>query len=339
MEIRLNRTANEPKCLVSVIIVTWNGKKYALECLESLMAQRRAISVEIIVVDNGSSDGTPEEIRDRFPEITLIENQANFGFAKANNIGMALSQGKYVCLVNSDVVIPSMCLEKMVKFMDSHPEIGVLGPKMLSPDGRTGASVMRLPTVWNTLCCALGLNIFFSRSVLFGGFSMNAYPYDTVENVEVLTGWFWMIPCAALETVGGLDEQFFMYGEDIDWCHRFRDAGWQVVFYPEVGALHYGAASSKEAPTRFYVEMRRANLQYFRKHYKVWGAFGYYVAIWLHELVRITGYSVLYCLSLNRRWEAGSKIDRSIACLRWLTGDDSLLAAAPITSQPQEAHL
>lgn len=324
MEIAVSERTMECEPLLSIIVVTWNGKKYALECLESLQTD---LSTEIIVVDNGSKDGTPEAIRSQFPNVTLIENRANLGFAKANNIGMALSRGKYVCLVNSDVVIPAGCLEKMVEFMEANPKIGVLGPKMLSPDGGVGASVMRLPTVWNTLCCALGLHTIFPRSALLGGFSMDAYAYDSVDDVEMLTGWFWMIPRTALKMVGGLDEQFFMYGEDIDWCHRFRDAGWQVIFYPDAAALHYGAASSGEAPTRFYVEMRRANLQYFRKHHGRFGVLGYRFAIWLHELTRVAGYSFTYCCNRHRRPEATFKIQRSIACIRWLMGDESLLTS------------
>jgi len=319
--------------LLSIIVVTWNGKKYAIECLESLQVNLDNLSAEVIIVDNASTDGTPEAIRIQFPNVTLIENHANLGFAKANNIGMALSRGRYLCLVNSDVVIPPGCLEKMVEFLEAHPGIGVLGPKMLSPAGSVVSSVRRLPTVWNTLCCALGLHRIFPRSAMLGGFSMDVKGFDTVQNVEVVTGWFWMIPRKALQSVGGLDEQFFMYGEDIDWCRRFREAGWQVVYYPYIGALHYGAASSGEAPVRFYVEMRRANLQYFRKHHGAIGILGYRFAIWIHELFRVIGNSLIYCYNGRRRTEVAFKVQRSIACIRWLMGDCSLLTNPIIVSE------
>ena len=202
MEITENKDTEESVPLLSIIIVTWNGKRYVLECIESLQKQLTGLCAEeVIVVDNGSRDGTPEAIREQFPNVTLIENQANLGFAKANNLGMARSRGKYVCLINSDVVVPAGCLERMLAFMEAHPEIGILGPKMLSPDGSIGASVARLPTVWNTLCCALGLNSIFPHSRLLGGFAMDGYAYDTVDSVEVLTGWFWMISRVALKTV------------------------------------------------------------------------------------------------------------------------------------------
>jgi GT2 family glycosyltransferase len=312
---------------LSVVIVTWNGKKYALECLDSLYKLETALGMEVIVVDNASTDGTPEAIEEQFPEARLIRNDANLGFAKANNVGIGLSRGKYVCLVNSDVVVPAGCLESMTAYMEEHPDIGLLGPKMLSPGGGIGQSVMRLPTVWNILCSALGLHSVFPHSKLFGGFLMNGYKYDVNDDVEVLTGWFWMVPRVALDQVGGLDEQFFMYGEDIDWSYRFLKAGWRVVFYSEAEALHYGAASSGQAPTRFYVEMRRANLQYFRKHHGRLGSLGYLFTIWVHESTRILGYGALYCFNRYKRAEAAFKIGRSLSCIKWLSGTGIAMAS------------
>jgi len=304
---------------ISVIVVTWNGKRFALECLESL-ATAMAGSMEVIVVDNASTDGTPAAIRARFPAVRLIQNTANLGFAKANNIGLAVARGRYLCLVNSDVVVPPGCLENMLAYMERNPDIGMLGPKMLAPGGGVGQSVMRLPTVWNTLCCSLGLHALFPKSKLLGGFLMSGYAYDAIEDVEVLTGWFWMVSRQSFAEVGGLDEQFFIYGEDIDWSYRFREAGWRVVFYPEAEALHYGAASSAQAPTRFYVEMRRANLQYFRKHHGHLGAIGYKTAVLVHELVRIAGHGIAYCCRESRRSAAAFAIDRSVSSLKWLMG-------------------
>lgn len=305
---------------VSAIVVTWNAKRYALECLASLHQNTGALAVEVIVVDNNSTDGTPDEIQRQFPGVTLINNNANLGFAKANNIGLAAARGRYLSLVNSDVVVPPGCLENMVSFMDHNAGIGMLGPKMLAPNGKVGQSVMRLPTVWNTLCCSLGLHLLFPNSKLFGSFLMSSYPYDSVDDVEVLTGWFWLVRRKAVEEVGGLDERFFMYGEDIDWSYRFRKANWRVVFYPASEALHYGAVSSAQAPTRFYVEMRRANLQYFAKHHGYLGALGYKTAVLVHELVRIAGHGLLYCCRASRRPLASFAIDRSISSLRWLAG-------------------
>jgi GT2 family glycosyltransferase len=322
----MNAGTREPT--ISIVIVTWNGKKYALECLDSLRALKRTFTMEIIVVDNASTDGTPEAIREQFPEVRLFQNEANLGFAKANNVGIAASSGQYVCLVNSDVVIPTGCLEKMVAFLKANPDVGILGPKMLVPTGGVGQSVNRLPTLWNYFCFALGLHSLVPRSKLFGGFLHAGYGYDKTEDVEVLTGWFWMVPRRALEQVGGLDEQFFMYGEDIDWCHRYLKAKWRVVFFAEAEALHYEAASSGRAPTRFYVEMVRANLQYFRKHHGRLGSIGYVLATWVHELLRVAVYGTMCCFSRYSCSDSVLKLRRSLSCLRWLVG-------RPVQLQPQ----
>lgn len=304
--------------VVSIVIVTWNGKRYAMECLQSLRDCNIQVPVEIVVVDNASADGTPEAIRACFPEVHLIETGANLGFAKGNNIGIAQTRGEYICLINSDVVVSPGCIEKMLELMKANPDIGVMGPKMLCSDGQVGLSVNRLPTVWNTLCSALALNSLFPSSGLFSGFSGKRVSKATLEDVEVLAGWFWTIPRRALEQVGGLDERFFMFGEDLDWCRRFRNAGWRVVYCGEAESLHYGGGSSEATPARFYVEMRRANLQYFRKHHGIFGVAGYTVAIAVHEFARILGYSVSYCCEKERRAEATAKVHRSLSSLRWL---------------------
>ncbi|HEU5336886.1 MAG TPA: glycosyltransferase family 2 protein [Terriglobales bacterium] len=318
---RPRSSRDESDVLVSAVIVSWNCRAYVLECLASLCAGDNARSMEIIVVDNASTDGTVEAIAARFPDnVRLIRNAHNVGFSRANNIALQLCRGQYVCLINADVVVPPGCIEKMANYLDGHREVGLLGPRMLCPNGRMGNGVMRFPTVWNTFCCALGLHRLFPASGLLGGFVMAGFEPGATQDVEVLTGWFWMTRCEALRQVGGLDEQFFMYGEDIDWCYRFRKAGWRVVFYAGAEALHYRAASSDNSPQRFYVEMQRANLQYFRKHHNWTGRAGYWVARCIHEAIRVAGFSLIYLLRPSRRPEAALKILRGVACIGFLTG-------------------
>jgi GT2 family glycosyltransferase len=303
---------------VSILIVTWNGKHYALECLESLRAMESSLSLEVIVVDNASSDGTPEAIARLYPEVKLLRNALNLGFAKANNIGIAASTGDYVALVNSDVVLPPRCLDNIVGFMEKNPDIGLLGPRMLIPGGAYGQSVYRLPTIWNSLCTALAFHRLFQNSHRFGGYDMHGYSYEETEDVEVLTGWFWVVPRRALGEVGGLDERFFMYGEDWDWSYRFHKHGWRVVFYSGAEALHYGAASSAANPTLFYLEKVIANSQYFRKHYGSTGRWAFLFITVLHELVRVLGHSLSLILPSHSRSRAATKIRNSVCCLRWV---------------------
>lgn len=237
---------------ISVIIVTWNAKKYVRECLHSLRSQSAKLGAEVIVVDNASSDGTPDVVREEFPEVKLIETGANLGFAKGNNVGIRHSRGKYLALVNSDVNVPDGCLARMLEYMQSEPKIGIIGPRMqCPPDGAIGRSYMRFPGVWNWFCRALALDSLFRGSALFGGFMMTDFDNTRTADVDVLNGWFWMARREAVDQVGLLDERFFMYGEDIDWCKRFHQCGWRVVYFAGAEALHYGGASSSAAPVRF----------------------------------------------------------------------------------------
>ena len=307
----------------SIVIVSWNAKKFVLECLNSLLKLKELESSEIIVVDNDSSDGTPELVRESFPFVKLIRNDSNLGFGKANNIGIKEATGKYVFLVNSDVVVPEGCIESMLRYMEQNQDIGLLGPQMLGPDGSIHRSTMRFPTFWRTFCHALVLDSLIKGSKLFGGFLMRDFGHDKTMDVDVLNGWFWMVRRTALVQVGLLDERFFIYGEDIDWCRRFHLAGWRVVIYHEAAALHYGGGSSARAPIRFYIEMQRANLQYWKKHCSRLEIFGFLLNSWLHHTVRILGYGTMCMLSRSKRDEAAFKVERSIASIRWLLGHES----------------
>jgi GT2 family glycosyltransferase len=311
---------------VSIVIVSWNTKKILSDCLESLERCRKNLSLEVIVVDNASLDGTAEYVRERFPEVQLVQNSTNLGFARANNIGVRLSEGQYVCLVNSDVVVPEGCLKSMVEYMNQHAAIGMLGPKMVLRDGRIGQSCMRFPSVWNSFCRALALDSLFKGTRFFGGLLMTDFRYDRTIDVDVLTGWFWMVRRDALTHVGFLDERFFMYGEDIDWSRRFHKAGWRVVFFDKAEAFHYCAASSAIAPARFYIEMNRANMQYYRTYHNQLAVAGLWLATWFHQIVRILGYGAMYVLKPSGRLETRSKLKRSAACLFWLMGIQSAKA-------------
>lgn len=323
---KMSLVCGQPKVMdhthpvLSVVIVSWNTRKLVLKCLESLERSRVRVPMEIILVDNASADATSEAVRQHFPHVRLVQNTENLGFAKANNIGIRLSSGEYVCLLNSDVVVPEGCLDKMLDYLEDHSDIGMLGPRMILPDGSVGQSCERFPTVWNWFCRAVALDRLFKGAKIFGDFTMASFKYDKIQDVEVLTGWFWMVRRLAMTQVGLLEEQFFMYGEDIDWPKRFHNLGWRVVFYPEAAAVHHCAASSSRAPTRFYVEMCRANLQYFQKHHSKPAVVGFWFATWLHQVVRIVGYGAVYVTNKAARAQAGFKVRRSVACLLWLAG-------------------
>jgi GT2 family glycosyltransferase len=303
---------------VSVVIVVWNAKKYVLECLASLREHCGEACPEIIVVDNASTDGTPELVAELYPEVKLIRNAENLGFAKANNIGIAQTSGEYVCLVNSDVKFLDNCISPMVEYLSKNPAVAVVGPKMLAPDGRVWRSTMRFPTIWNHFSRALGLDIAFKGSRWFGGLLMSDFDHRSTTPVEVLNGWFMVVRRSAMERVGLLDPQFFMYGEDVDWCYRFRQAGEGVVFFAEAGAIHHGGASSSHAPLRFYLELYRATWQYWRKHHGMLAQLGFLAAFSVHHAIRLLGSGFIYLCLPSQRPNTATKFKRSLACLQWV---------------------
>jgi len=308
-----------PARRVSVIIVVWNAKKYVQECLASLHKYCREAYCEVIVVDNASTDGTPQLVAEMFPAFTLICNSENLGFAKANNIGIARSTGEYVCLVNSDVTFTDDCISPMVEYLDGHPDIGMLGPKMLGPEGTTARrSTMRFPTVWNNFSRALGLDLAFRRSRLFGGLLMSDFDHQTTTPVEVLNGWFVLVRRRAIERVGVLDPRFFMYGEDLDWCYRFRQTGEGVVFFADAAAIHYGGASSSNAPLRFYLEQCYANWQYWQKHHNWFSQVAFLVTLAIYHCVRLLDSIFRYVFSPGRRLESLDNLRRNVICLQWV---------------------
>lgn len=301
---------------LSIIIVSWNTKKYMEEVLTSLTTIDGNLSAEIIVVDNASADGTPDMIRAQFPDVKLIETGANLGFAKGNNVGIQEATGRYICLINSDVNVPSDCLDKMHAYMEQNPSIGLLGPGMMRPDGKVYRSGMRFPTLWNLFVRALFLDSVFKTGI-FGGYLMKDFRFDQTRDIDVLNGWLWMARREALEQVGPLDGRFFMYAEDVDWCKRFHLAGWRVVFFSEASAVHYGGASAASARSRFNVEMQRANLQYWKKYHGSVSLFFYLMISCLSYTIRALGWSVVYLTKSSARYRANLEVKQYLKCLRW----------------------
>lgn len=305
---------------LSIVIVTWNCRKFAAACLSSLSQYLQDPEAEIVVVDNASEDGTPELIRDSFPGVNLIQSKENLGFARANNVGIAKTSGKYICLINPDVEVLGDCVETMRAYLDSHRDVGLLGPRMLGPDRKPARSYMGEPTLWRLLCRALALDTLFPNSKLFGGFLMFYFKGDRIAEVDILNGWFWMTRRDALDDVGGLDEKLFMYGDDLDWSKRFRIRGWRVVFLPDADGIHYGGGTTARAPVRFAVEMQRANYQYWEKYHGPMSRFGYLAVVALHVLIRLSGYLMLELTRRGNRTDVSYKIKASLASLRWLVG-------------------
>jgi GT2 family glycosyltransferase len=305
---------------VSIIIVSWNCRQMLADCIKSLQGQLPEGCSEIIVVDNASSDGTADAIRANFPTATFIESKTNQGFARGNNTGIEVSKGKYLCLVNPDVVVGTRCLAQLFEYMEQNPGVGMVGPKIIGRDGRTQRSCMRTPTLWNQLCRTFGLDTLTKSSRLFGGYLMKDFHFDELREVEIINGCFWMIRRAALESVGNLDQRFWMYGEDLDWCRRFQLCVWKLVFFPDAKAVHYGGISSEQASVRCYVEMQRANLQYWRKYHSVLSCACYFVLLCAAHALRSCIFACAFVLNTSSRTRALMRLQKHLACIRWLMG-------------------
>ena len=301
---------------LSIVIVSWNTRELVRQCLASIDVAQGQLTVATFVVDNASSDGTQEMVQMEFPGVRLLRNHTNVGFARANNSAMRLASGKYVCLINSDVTVSSGCLQKLFAFMEQNPSVGMLGPGMLTPGGDLGCSCMRRPTLRISLVQALGLGSVFKRLSLH----IENLKSTGAQDVDVLNGWFWMVKRSALNDVGLLDDRYFMYGEDIDWCHRFWSRNWRVVYLPDARAIHYGGGSSSHAPVKYYIEMQRANIQYWRRYHSLTSLVAYRSIVLLHQILRLLGYSAVYAIRPVARPEISVKIRRSAASLRWLFG-------------------
>jgi len=261
---------------LSIVILSYNTKEMLHDCLRSVseniggvvynaLAGMRA---EVFVVDSGSTDGSIELVRERFPWVDLTITQGFGGFAHANNLALRRAVGRYQLLLNSDTILPSGALLKVIAFMDSHLEIGVLGIKLVKGDGSLDLACRRgFPTPLASFYRLSGLARLFPHSPRFARYNLTYLDPDQTTEVDSVCGAFMLVRKEAIEQVGLLDESFYFYGEDLDWAFRFKEKGWKVFYYPEVQALHYKGQTSHKQSERMIHEFYRAMEVFYRKHY------------------------------------------------------------------------
>jgi len=264
-----NQVSKETDYDLLIVIVNWNVKDLLARCLESVSTPVSGLSVCIVVVDNDSSDGSAEMLRHRFPHVKLIRNQKNVGFARANNLVLRCCQkaAKYYLLLNPDTVVSRDCLQRMIGFLEAHPEAGVVGCKLVKPDGTLDWACKRsfiYPSV--LFYRALGLDRRFPNSPRFGRYQLSFLDPDQVHEVDSVAGAFLMIRQACMLDIGLLDESFFMYGEDLDWCYRARKAGWKVFYVPTANVVHHKGQSTRIRSHRMIYHWYSAIWTVYRKH-------------------------------------------------------------------------
>jgi GT2 family glycosyltransferase len=255
---------------LSIIIVNYNTKQLTIQVLKSVYSSQTTYSYETIVVDNASTEkGLEDEISRRFPQVTFIANQSNLGFSKANNQGVRIANGKYILLLNSDTIMESDTVQIMLDYMELNPKVGASGCKILLPDGSLDKACKRgFPNPEASLYFFLNLHKLFPNSAKFNQYQLGHLDPNEEHSVDSLVGAFMLVRRAAIEQVGLLDEDFFMYGEDIDWCYRIKQAGWINSYYPYATILHLKGASSKRKPFKIIYEFHRAMWLFYNKHYK-----------------------------------------------------------------------
>lgn len=288
---------------LSIVIVSYNTKDFLIKCIQSIEETGKDFTYEIIVVDNASNDGSAELVKEKFKDVILVANKENLGFSKANNIGIKKTTGRYVLFLNADTIVYPITLKTMINFMDSHKDAGASTCKLKMPNGKIDdASHRGFPTPWNSFCHFLGLSKIFTKVKLFGGYNLSYLDLSKTHEIDALAGAFMMVRKEAGEKVNWWDEDYFFYGEDLDFCFMLKQNGWKVYYVPEFSILHYKGVSggikkiskevttaNKETRKKAQTERFKAMRIFYKKHYEnkyPWIVTRLvYLGIWVKELI------------------------------------------------------
>lgn len=251
---------------LTVVIVTWNSAAVIGDCLGSLAAAGAGAAFRVVVVDNASADDTPRRVREALPSARLVENAGNAGFAAANNRAFALADSRYLLLLNPDTVVRPGALGALVAFLEARPAVWAAGPAILNADGSPQRAGVSFPSLWNLLCETFFLDRAFPRSRLFGAHRRLFEDDSRPREVDYLQGSALMVRREVLDRVGGMDERFFLYFEETDWCYRMRAAGGVVMQCPDAAVVHLGGGEFGHFDERRLTAYHRSLLAFYRKH-------------------------------------------------------------------------
>lgn len=255
---------------LSIIVVNWNTRALLARCLTSVYAsvgttgesESAHLSFEVLVVDNASTDGSSEMVRQEFPWVELVENIENVGFARANNQGFRLSTQRYVLMLNPDTEVQQGALAALVSFMDGHPQAGGAGARLLSPNGAPQISAFPKPALFRELWRLFHLDAISP----YACYPEATWHSDEPREVDVAQGACLILRRVALEQVGPLDEDYFVYSEEIDLCHRLRRRGWKIYWVPQATVVHHGGQSTRQVAASMFLRLYQGKILYFRKH-------------------------------------------------------------------------
>lgn len=274
---------------LSIIVINYKTEKLTAQTIDAVLNTVETTDYEIYIVDNNSGDGSLEHLTDRYSNegrIKFIANKENTGFAKGNNIAIKASNSEYVLLLNSDTIVYEGTIDKCIEYMDRNEAVGAIGPKVVLEDGSLDHACKRgFPTPSASLYYMLKLDKLLKNKEKYGKYDMSYLPIDEINEVDALTGAFMMVRREVIDTVGLLDERFFMYAEDIDWCYRIKYAGWKIIYYPEVKMLHLKGKSGKKRKYRTIYQFHKTMLQFYdknyRQHYNIFVTAAVYAGVWI----------------------------------------------------------
>ena len=248
---------------LSVIIVSWKTCALLRQCLESVFAQSTGRPIEVWVFDNASRDGSVEMVRELFPAVHLIENQENIGFAPANNLVYPYCRGRYILLLNPDTLFRPSALVGMLDYVDAHPEVGALGPRLVDGDGTFQLSVFPFPTLTRELWRLFHLD----RLKPYALYNVRRWDLSQPHEVDSIQGACLLIRREVIQQVGLFDPDFFLYSEEIDLCYRIKHAGWKLVWLPDLEVVHFGGQSSRQEARKSFLNLYRGKIRFFHKNY------------------------------------------------------------------------
>ncbi|MCS6831165.1 MAG: glycosyltransferase family 2 protein [Armatimonadota bacterium] len=295
---------------LSVVIVNWNTREHLRACLRSIYAHPPNEPFEIWVVDNASSDGSVQMVRDEFPQVRLIANEQNMGYGRANNLALGQARGEFALILNSDIEVTPNALQTLVDFMRQHPDAHAAGGQLLLPDGSIQPSCSERLTLWAVFCEQSLLAKAFPRSRLFGGYTLTWWSYDSVREVEQVVGACLMLRRQADGSFPLFDERYFMYAEDTELCHRIRQGGGRIYYVPHSRFKHHLGASSEQESVR--TEMvkayNRSRILFFREVYGAWSVPVYRLLIAMGASVRLALWTGAWLLGKPSRPHAARHV-------------------------------
>ena len=293
----MDLSAPERPVKLSVVVICWNDWNVIENCLRSIFEGTHQITYEVIVSDNGSTDGSSDNVRTFFPAVRLIENGANLGFSKANNVGIRAARGEYVLILNPDTIIHDGSLDRWITFAEAHPEAGAFGCKVQNPDGSYQESGRPFPTLQRCLIAALCLRPLGYLGRAFLSDRYEGWKGDSEMEIDWQSGCCLMLRSGPLSHVSGFDEQFFYHFEEVDLCYRVWKAGYRILFTPSAVITHLGGQSVGRFPVRFALEKSRSRYRYFYKHFGRLGAKRCRQVLLLHLWLRRLGHGLVYIVS------------------------------------------